>query len=206
MAASGHWVMLITSAPARRYPRDSARVANRGPLITTTVPPSRTSSPSAVAAAKGGGADARGVGVGEGDVLRTVVELVVDRAGAALGAVDQLVGDDERTRAEVRVERAAGERRDDRVHSHRAQRPEVGSVVDPVRGQAVIGAVPGEERDRRCRRSRPARWARTAVPRACRPRRCRSPVPARRSPIRRSPRPRPARHVPSAQHGDQPSA
>ena len=50
-----------------------------------------------------------------------------------------------------------------------AQRPEVGAVVDPVRREAVVAAVPGEERDRPARhlaRRAESRWAdRTA----CRP-------------------------------------
>src|SRR5581483_7051834 len=43
--------MLITSIPADRYHADSARVENRGPWITTTVPPEWHRIPSALAAA-----------------------------------------------------------------------------------------------------------------------------------------------------------
>ena len=46
-AASGYWVMLTTSQPAEENQRDSARVENRGPWITTTVPVSWTRTPSA---------------------------------------------------------------------------------------------------------------------------------------------------------------
>ena len=45
--ASGYWVIEMTCQPCAWYHLDSALVANRGPAMTTTVPPSWTVMPSA---------------------------------------------------------------------------------------------------------------------------------------------------------------
>src|SRR4029078_10147388 len=65
----------------------------------------------------------------------------------ATRAVDELVGDDQRTGAEVGAETTDGTRRDDLADTERTQRPHVRAVGDPVRGIAVVGAMARDERD-----------------------------------------------------------
>jgi antitoxin (DNA-binding transcriptional repressor) of toxin-antitoxin stability system len=66
---------------------------------------------------------------------------------SAPGAVDVLVGDDEGAGGEFGFEgadRAGGE---DLAYAEVAERPEVRAVVHLVRGEPVVRAVPGDERD-----------------------------------------------------------
>ena len=73
-------------------------------------------------------------------------EIVVHGLGAAPRAVDVLIGDDERAGAEFGFEGANCTRREHLADTQRAQRPEVGAVVDAVWREAVVGAVPRDER------------------------------------------------------------
>ena len=85
-------VIPTTSPPAAALRRDSARVENRGPWITTIVPPSTTGI--AGPEADDRRAALRAVRVGEADV-HDGAGLVVERRVPAPGRVDDLVGDDE---------------------------------------------------------------------------------------------------------------
>ena len=82
--------------------------------------------------------------VGEGQVLHVVLE---ERVGAAPGAVDELVRHDEGARGVVGVQAADGTRGHDRADAERTERPDVRAVVDAVRGDGVLTAVAGQERD-----------------------------------------------------------
>ena len=126
------------------YQRDSARVENRGPSITTIVPPRRTSMLAAAAVAHGRAAG-RAVRVGEVHVHRAVV---VERLDAPARAVDELVGQHECARPELGAQPPDGARREDLAYADRAQRPQVRPVGDAVRREPVILAVPGKESDR----------------------------------------------------------
>ena len=87
----------------------------------------------------------RAVGVSERDV--DGAPLVVEGLAAAGGPVHELVGDGQPAGAVRGVERAHRGRGQDLPDAQRAQRPQVGPVRDLVRGEAVITAVPGHERD-----------------------------------------------------------
>ena len=92
--------MLSRSVPIDANQRDSARVEKRGPLTTVTVPPSSTVTPSARQARQRLGPQVVAVRVGERDVVRG--RPVEERAVAAAGPVDELVGDHERASARGR--------------------------------------------------------------------------------------------------------
>jgi hypothetical protein len=84
---------------------------------------------------------------GERRVDRSVLELVVERGLAPPGAVDELVDDDELAGPDLRTQGPCREGRDQGSHAERPHRVHIGAVVDLVRREAVLGAVPGEERD-----------------------------------------------------------
>lgn len=89
----------------------------------------------------------RGVeGVGEGDVGD---DAVVEEGKWAdpLGAVDNLVGNDEVARFDGFLERADGREGDDGAAAEGAQGGDVGAGGDFVRGELVVGPVAGEEGD-----------------------------------------------------------
>jgi len=108
--ASGCWVMLITCHPADRYHMDSARVANRGPPMTTTVPPSWTAKPLCPSDVDEDGPESFVVGIGDRDVLGSVAEVVVEGVRPPRGAIDELVDDDEITGMDLGAERTRSER------------------------------------------------------------------------------------------------
>src|SRR5450755_1255476 len=88
-------------------------------------------------------AAARTVRIGERDVDAAVVE---EGLRAAAGPVDDLVGDDERPRAErwgQRADRAGG---DDLPDAERTQRPQVGLVGDAMRRETVVPVMARQER------------------------------------------------------------
>ena len=68
-----------------------------------------------------------------------------------MGAVDELVGDDDVAGSDVMAEPADGARGEHLADAERPQRPEVGAVVDRVRRVLVVRAVPRQERDRATR-------------------------------------------------------
>ena len=72
---------------------------------------------------------------------------VVEGVGPAVRAVDELVADHEITGLDRELERACRARRDDRLDAQRAQRPDVGPVVDLVRRDRVAPAMTWQERD-----------------------------------------------------------
>ena len=94
-----------------------------------------------------GGGDGLGqlgaVRVGERHVHRTGLHEALD---AAVGPVDELVGHDHVAGGDVGTKTADGAGGEDLADSQRAQRPEVGPVVDPVRRELVPGPVPRQER------------------------------------------------------------
>lgn len=67
--------------------------------------------------------------------------------GAGLGAVDELVGDQEGAGAVLGAQSADRARAEDLAYAERAQGPQVGAVVDAVRWEVVATAVPGQEGD-----------------------------------------------------------
>src|SRR3954471_1800914 len=87
------------------------------------------------------------IGLGEIDMLdRLALAFEIGRAPAP-GVVDDLVRNDEGSRAERRGYAADGR---DRQHFHRAgfpQRPKICSIVDLMRGDGVSLAVAREEDD-----------------------------------------------------------
>ena len=99
--------------------RLSARVENRGPWITTMVPPSTTPG------SRRGRPQRRAVRVGETDMDAAGVEVGVV---ATAGAVDQLIGHHHGARAELGGQAAHRARPEDAAHAQRAQRPHVGAV------------------------------------------------------------------------------
>src|ERR1700747_1837390 len=103
--------MLIRPNPAEANHRLSARVENRGPWITTMVPPSTTSGRPVTAARK----------VGQYGSAKSPWT-------APGGAVAQLVGHHHRTRTVVGVQAADGARAENPPHAELAQRPHVGAV------------------------------------------------------------------------------
>ena len=137
--ASGCPVMLTSDQPCAAKCRDSARVEKRGPSTTTIVPPSSTESSAAATALDSW----RAVRVGERHVHRTGLHEALD---AAVGPVDELVGHDHVAGGDVGTKTADGAGGEDLANSQRAQRPEVGPVVDPVRRELMPGPVPRQER------------------------------------------------------------
>ena len=85
--------MFTTCQPIALNQRDSAAVENRGPLMTTIVPPSITSTPARRPAAASARSEPGVVGLGE----RLVVHrgAVVEGVGTPPGAIDELVDDHE---------------------------------------------------------------------------------------------------------------
>ena len=84
MAASGHWVMLIRSAPGAPVPAGLRARGEPGPVDhDDRAAVARRPRRGSAAARRAADRTLGGVGVGEGDVLRTVVEPVVDRARRA---------------------------------------------------------------------------------------------------------------------------
>src|SRR5262245_27615738 len=73
--------------------------------------------------------------------------VFVVRLHPACLTVDQLVRDHEAARTEGWPKTTDGARREDLAYADAAQRPQVRAVRDPVRREAVIGAVPRQERD-----------------------------------------------------------
>ena len=63
-----------------------------------------------------------------------------------MGPVDELVGHDHVAGGDVGTKTADGAGGEDLADSQRAQRPEVGPVVDPVRRELMPDPVPGQER------------------------------------------------------------
>ena len=174
--------MFTSDHPCAACHCDSARVENRGPSITTMVPPSTSRSPCSAAGAEQVATQPRAVRVGEADVAGARVVVGLHPAG---GPVDQLVGNHERAGAELGPQAPHGTRRQHLAHAERAQRPQVGPIVDPMGGMSVLAAVPRQERDRpgtidrrQCRLRPPAQTAtRTASrrrPRSRRTRTCRT--------------------------------
>lgn len=86
------------------------------------------------------------VGVGEGDVADEAV-LEEGEGAVALGAVDDLVGDDEVHGADLLAQGADGGEADDGAHAQGAQGGDVGAGGDLVRRELVVLAVAGQEGD-----------------------------------------------------------
>ena len=190
----------MTSQPADANQADSARVENRGPSITTTVPRScsgiRSSRPFAIVTL----AHRRAVRVGERDVRGD--GAVVERVRPVARAVDQLVADHEVARLHGRLQRAARVRAEHAGHAELLHGPDVRPVGDPVRRELVLHAVAGDEGHRPAAdvADRPA--ARRACRTACRRRRSRSAPGTSRSPSRRTRRSRPCVTSPSSRPRD----
>ena len=123
--------MFTTCHPIDRNHCDSARVENRGPLMTTIVPPSCTVAPISRPAVTSGGPQPGVIRFGEG--LMVDGWIVVVRVGAAPGAVDELVDDDEVAGVEVGLQRADRARADDRADAERPERVDVGAKRHPMR-------------------------------------------------------------------------
>ena len=87
----------------------------------------------------------RAVRIGEADVRGD--RAVVERVLAAGRAIDDLIGDDHRSRLDVRLQRAARGRPDDARDAELFERPGVGAVVDRLRRIAVIFSVARQKRD-----------------------------------------------------------
>ena len=87
------------------------------------------------------------VGVGERDVVRSVVEGVEERVGSARRAVDELVDDHEVAGMDRRLQRPGRERCQQQPDAEIAHHGDVGAVVHAVRRQMVVAAVAGKERD-----------------------------------------------------------
>ena len=137
--------MFTTSHPADPNHRDSARVENRGPWITTTVPVSCTVIPSARAGVDHRPSQLGAVGVGERHVGQG--GTVEERVSPAAGAIDQLVDDHELARLHVGLQRSDRARGQDPAHPEAPEGPHVGPEVDLVGWELVVGAVAGEEGD-----------------------------------------------------------
>lgn len=73
---------------------------------------------------------------------------IVESVGATVSAIEVLVDDHQRSHRVVDVNRAYCGARNDRAHPNRGERPDVGTVVDQVGRNAVIGAVSGKKCDR----------------------------------------------------------
>lgn len=86
------------------------------------------------------------VGVGEGDVADEAV-LEEGEGAVALGAVDDLVRDDEVHGADLLAQGADGGEADDGAHAQRPQGGDVGAGGDLVRRELVVLAVAGQEGD-----------------------------------------------------------
>ena len=130
--------MLTSVKPWRANHWLSARVENRGPWITTMVPPSTTPGrPAAAARSSGQYGSAK---------LTWMPPGVEVRRRPAAGAVDQLIGHHHRTGTQVRREAADRARPEDAPHAQRPQRPHVGAVGHGVRRELVLDAVAGQER------------------------------------------------------------
>ncbi len=86
------------------------------------------------------------VRIGEGGVLHAVAG-VVEGVRPAPGAVDQLIGQHERTDPELGPQRPDGRQRDHLPHPDFAQGPEVGPVGHPMGREAMIDPMPRQERD-----------------------------------------------------------
>ena len=131
--------------PSAACQRDSARVENRGPLITTSVPPS-AGQPRPVAAAS---AAARPRG-STGRRTRRAPPARRRRRRCAPGPTcgprpgPARPGCPGPSSGSIEPDRA---RREHLPDAERAQRPEVRPVVHPVRREAVVPAVPGDEGD-----------------------------------------------------------
>jgi hypothetical protein len=89
------------------------------------------------------GRESFAVGVGERHVHGAGLH---ERLGAAQGAVDELVGYDDRSWSDLRPEAADGAGRKHLAHAERPQGPGVGPVVDEVGRVLVVPSVPGQER------------------------------------------------------------
>ena len=83
------------------------------------------------------------VRVGERDVRGH--RPVVERAGSSLRPIDELIADHELAGLHAGLERADRARPEDPLHPELLHRPEVGPVVDHVRGELVLHAVAGKE-------------------------------------------------------------
>ena len=88
--------------------------------------------------------DAGAVGIGERQVHRTRLDV---RPDPAVGAVDQLVRDDQVARCDSVPEAADRARRQHLAYAERAQGPRVRAVGDGVRREVVVRAVPRHEGD-----------------------------------------------------------
>src|SRR3990172_9555160 len=156
--------MLMTSPPAPRNQRLSAIVEKRGAWMTTTVPPSRPRPPPPRPApppaappappppplhgprrVRGVRPQRRAVGLGYTHVRDD--RPVVERIPARVGTVHVLIADHEVTRPDLGLQAAHRAGAEDPRAPQRLQRPDVGPVVDPVRRETVVLAVPREERD-----------------------------------------------------------
>ena len=85
-------------------------------------------------------------GIGETDVVdRGALQVGV---GSTPRPIDELVEHDQVTRCDGRLQRTAGTRPEHPAHSELPQGPQIGPGVDPVRGQVMLRAVPGQECDR----------------------------------------------------------
>ena len=104
--------------------------------MTTSVPPSTAGAADAAltdsTAARPLGAE----GIGETDVDDGAL-VVIDRLGPAPGPIDDLIGHDDGPGHEVGLERADRARREHLPHAERAQRPQIGAIVHPVRREPV---------------------------------------------------------------------
>jgi hypothetical protein len=136
--------MLTSDHPCAAYQRDSARVENLGPSITTIVPPSTTSAPALFHAGQQVPSQTGAVRIGELDMARAGVEVGLH---ATRRAVHELVGDHEAAGTEVAVQAARGARCHHLPDADGAQRPQVRPVAHPVRGQLVARPMARKEGD-----------------------------------------------------------
>ena len=146
--ASGIVVMPTMSQPACWCITDSARDEKRGPFMTTSVPSVTTSSPRQPGRVDRYRRPLRAVGLGEADMDHRALGLV-ERVLTAPGAIDDLVGHDDRAWTRSGLSDPTAHGREDLPDTDGAQRPEVGPVVDPVWREPVPLAVPSHERDNR---------------------------------------------------------
>ena len=93
---------------------------------------------------------AQGVVVGVGEIGVGVFQRAAfDKAAfAAVGVVDQIVRQQQFAGAEAVVQRAHGGYRHDAAHADAVQRPDIGAVVDQLRGDGVVQAVSAEKHHR----------------------------------------------------------
>ena len=169
------------TSPARRTTATPPGSRTVAPRSRPSAPPSTIASSAATRSRP----QRRAVGIGEPDVARALVVVGLDPPA---GAVDQLVGHDQRPGAELRLQAADRARREDPADTERAQCPQVRPVVHPVRRELVVTAVTWQERHRTPVDDTDRDRGRGSLRRGS-PRRSRVGLPGtRRSPSRRSPR------------------